>query len=129
MYFRQNCALMLTQATYIEYLLSTPTTYTCTHLADHLPDVNHDQVNRFLRTIQLPVNQLRELVLPLLNDSPDAFLLDDDSVQNKRYSRFIDVAKRQYSGAVHGMVTGIGLVNLVHSNRQDGDFLPLDYVA
>ena len=28
---------MMTQATYIEYLLSTPRNYTCTHLADHLP--------------------------------------------------------------------------------------------
>ena len=118
---------MLTQTAYIEYLLSTPTNYTCTHLAAHLPDVSHDQVNQFLRTSTLPVNQLRELVLPLLRDSPEAFLLVDDSVQDKRYSRFIDVAKRQYSGNAHGMVTGIGLVNLVHSSGQAGDFLPLDY--
>ena len=51
----------------------------------------------------------------------------DDSVQDKRYSRFIDVAKRQYSGNAHGMVTGIGLVNLVHNSGEAGDFLPLDY--
>ena len=118
---------MVTQTTYIEYLLSTPTNYTCTHLAAHLPEVSHDQVNRFLRISKLPVNQLRELVAPLLHDSPEAFLLVDDSVQDKRYSRFIDVAKRQYSGNAHGMVTGIGLVNLVHSSGEAGDFLPLDY--
>ena len=47
---------MLTQTTYIECLLSTPTNYTCTHLAAHLPDVSHDQVNQFLRTSTLPVN-------------------------------------------------------------------------
>ena len=47
---------MLTQTAYIEYLLITPTNYTCTHLAAHLPDVSHDQVNRFLRTITLPIN-------------------------------------------------------------------------
>ena len=41
-YFKQNHALMLTQTTYIEYLFSTPTNYTCTHLAAHLPDVSHD---------------------------------------------------------------------------------------
>ena len=98
---------MLTQATYIEYLLSTPRNYTCTHLADHLPSVSHDQVNRFLRNSSFSVNQLRALVLPLLNDSPGAFLFVDDSVQDKRYSRFIEVAKRQYSGAAHGLVTGI----------------------
>ena len=70
---------------------------------------------------------MRELILPLLRDSPEAFLLVDDSVQDKRYSRFINVAKRQYSGNAHGIVTGIGLVNLVHSSGEAGDFLPLDY--
>lgn len=118
---------MLTQTRYIEYLLSTPKNYTCTHLAAHLPDISHDQVNRFLRTSELPVSQLQQLVQPLLHDSPEAFLLVDDSVQDKRYSRFIELTKRQYSGNVHGMVRGIGLVNLVHSSGQAGDFLPLDY--
>ena len=118
---------MVTQATYIEYLLSTPRNYTCTHLAEHLPQVSHDQVNRFLRRNSFSPTQLRELVLPLLQDSPEAFLLVDDSVQDKRYSRLIEVAKRPYSGNEHGLVTGICLVNLVHSSGQAGDFLPLDY--
>ena len=64
---------------------------------------------------------------PLLHDSPEAFLLVDDSVQDKKYSRFLEVAKRPYSGNAHGLVTCIGLVNLVHSSGQAGDFLPLDY--
>ena len=126
-YFRQNRTLTLTQTTYIEYLLNKPTNYTCTHLAAQLREVSHDQVNRFLRMSTLPINQLRMLVLPLLRDSPETFLLMDDHVQDNRYSRFIDVAKRPCSGNAHGMVTGIGLVNLVHSNGEAGDFLPLDY--
>lgn len=40
---------MATQATYIEYLLKTSHNYTCTHLAQHLPQVSHDHINRFLR--------------------------------------------------------------------------------
>ena len=47
---------MLTQTAYIEYLLSMPTNYTCTHLVAHLPDASHDQVNRFLRNSRLPVS-------------------------------------------------------------------------
>ena len=118
---------MITQSKYLDYLLSTPKNYTCTHLAAHLPDVSHDKVNRFLRNNTFSSSQLTELVAPLLHDSPEAFLLVDDSVQDKRYSRFIEVAKRQYSGNVHGMVTGICLVNLVHSSGEAGDFLPLDF--
>ncbi|AWM31595.1 hypothetical protein DDQ68_01595 [Hymenobacter nivis] len=60
----------------------------------------------------------------MLHDSPEAFLLVDDSVQNKRYSHFIGLTKRQYSGNVHGMVRSVGLVNRVHSSRKAGDFLP-----
>ena len=37
------------------------------------------------------------------------------------------LAKRPYSGNAHGMVTGIGLVNLMHSSGEVGDFPPLDY--
>jgi hypothetical protein len=118
---------MLTQAKYIDYLLSTPRNYTCPHLAAHLPGVSPDEGTRFLRNSAFSANPLRALVLPLLHDSPEAFLLVDDSVQDKGYSRFIEVAKRQYSGAVHGPVTGIGLVNRVQSSGESGDFLPLDF--
>ena len=36
-------------------------------------------------------------------------------------------AKRQSSGNTHGLVTGIGLVNLGHGSGAAGDFRPLDY--
>ena len=60
-------------------------------------------------------------------DSADACLIVDDSVQDKRYSRFIELVKRQYSGAEHGLVRGIDVVNLVHSTGVSGEFYPIDY--
>jgi hypothetical protein len=64
-------------------------------------------------------------VKPLLKDSEEAYLLVDDSVQNKQYSQQIELVKKQYSGAEHGLVHGIAIVNLVHS---DGEvFYPIDY--
>ena len=74
---------MLSQTQYIEYLLSTPKNYTCTHLAAHLPTTAHDQVNRFLHNNILSVSQLSELGQPLLHDSPGAFLLVDDGCNSK----------------------------------------------
>jgi len=65
------------------------------------------------------------LVQPLLNNTPQAYLLVDDSVQDKRYSRKIELVKRQYSGNEHGLVKGIGVVNLVHSDGSD--YYPIDY--
>ena len=49
------CA-MITQAKYIDYLLSTPRNYTCTHLAAHLLGVSHDEANRFLRESTFSAN-------------------------------------------------------------------------
>ena len=118
---------MITKQQYVEYLISTVANYTGSHLAEHLDDVSHDVITDYLRTERLTARGLWELVQHLITDGPDAFLLVDDSVQDKRYSRFIELVKRQYSGAEHGLVRGIGIVNLVHSAGQDGDFWPIDY--
>ena len=84
-------------------------------------------MNRFLRNSSFLRNQLRNLISPLLQDLPTAFLFVDDSVQDKRYSRFIEGAKRQYPGAAHGSVTDICLVNPAHRSGPAGNFLPLDH--
>ncbi len=55
-----------------------------------------------------------------------SYLIVDDSVQNKEYSRVIQMVKRQYSGAEGGLVDGIGIVNLVHTDGQ-GHFTPIDF--
>ncbi len=78
---------MVTQATYIEHLLSTLRNYTCTHLAEHLPAVSHDQVNRFLRRSSLSPSQLQELVLPLL-DVAFAFTLTQQLVEATTRTRW-----------------------------------------
>jgi hypothetical protein len=118
---------MITKQQYVEYLISTVANYTGSHLAEHLDDVSHDVITDYLCTERLTARGLWELVAHLITDGPEAFLLVDDSVQDKRYSQFIELVKRQYSGAEHGLVRGIGIVNLVHSSGPDGDFWPIDY--
>jgi hypothetical protein len=83
------------------------------HLVEHLAEVSHDIVTDYLRSEHLTARSLWELVFGLIQDSPEAFMLVDDSVQDKRYSQFIELVKLQYSGAEHGLVRGIGVVNLV----------------
>ncbi len=79
-------------------------------------------VTDYLSNERHTAHGLWELVSGLIQDSPEAFLLIDDSVQDKRYSRFIELVKLQYSGAEHGLVRGIGIVNLVHSVGDKEDF-------
>lgn len=118
---------MITKQQYVEYLISTIANYTGSYLAKHLDDVSHDVITDYLRTERLTARGLWELVQSLLTNSPEAFLLVDDSVQDKRYSQFIELVKRQYRGAKHGLGRGIGIVNLVCSSSPDGDFWPMDY--
>jgi hypothetical protein len=118
---------MITKNQYIEYLLSTPINYTCSNLSEHLENVSHDTVTDFLNNSKFTPRDLWDLVKDRIDDSAEAFLLVDDSVQNKQYSQVIETVKLQYSGNEHGLVKGIGLVNLVHTNGCLGDFYPINY--
>lgn len=115
---------------YIQFLIATCNNYTCTNLSEHLagaPGFSHDAVSDFLGRTKLKAGALWKLVKPLIDDGPDSYLIFDDSVQNKQYSKKIELVKLQYSGAKHGLVPGICIVNLVHTNGVDGDFYPIDY--
>jgi hypothetical protein len=121
---------MFTQRQYVDYLIATNGNYTCTNLADHLDGaaaVSHDAVTDFLGRAKLTPRRLWAVVAPLIQDGPDSYLLVDDSVQSKEYSTKIDLVKLQYSGAEHGLVRGIGVINLVHTNGQEHGFYPIDY--
>jgi SRSO17 transposase len=117
---------MITRMKYVEYLISTPLNYTCSNLADHLENTSHDAVTDYLQRERLTANHLWEITEHLIDDSEESYLIIDDSVQNKQYSKSIELVKRQYSGATGGLVRGIGVVNLVHTNGQD-DFNPIDF--
>ncbi len=116
---------MVTKKQYIEYLLHTPINYTGTNLANHMEGVSHDAVSDYLAREKATARQIWELAKEVINDKAESYLIVDDSVQDKRYSRKIELVKNQYSGAEHGLVNGIGIVNLVHS---DGTmYAPIDY--
>lgn len=119
---------MITKLQYIEYLVSTPRNYTCTNLAEHLEGVSHDSVTDYLQKERLTARQVWEQASRLISDSPQAVLIVDDSVQDKRYSRRIELVRSQYSGLESGAVDGIGVVNLVHNaGVKAHDFFPIDY--
>lgn len=118
---------MISKKEYVEYLLSTPFNYTCSNMAEHKANLSHDVVSDFLRQERFTPADLWKIVQTHLEDSAAWVIIADESVQDKRYSQFIELVKKQYSGNEHGLVRGIGLVNFVHSSGNDGDFFPIDY--
>jgi hypothetical protein len=99
---------MITKKQYVEYLVSTPKNCTCTYLAEHLEDVSHDVVNDFLRQKRVMPREVWQRVKDRSEDSKDACLIVEDSVPDKRYSRFIDLVRAQSSGNEHRVVKGMG---------------------
>ena len=118
---------MITKQQYVEYLICTIGNYTSSHLAEHLDEVSHDVVTDYLSSEHLTARGIWELVFGQIQDSPEAFMLVGDSVQDKRYSQFIELVKLQYSGAEHGLIRGIGILNLEHRAGEQPDFYPIDY--
>ena len=117
---------MITKKQYVEYLVSTPKNCTCTYLAEHLENVSHDGVTAFLHDNRFMPREVWKLGKDRSQDCKGACVIGDDRVQDKRYSRFIDLVRAQYSGNEPRVVKGIGVVRLVHSGGQDEDFYPID---
>ena len=116
-----------TRQIYCQYLLSSQINYTGTNLADHTDGLDHNSVYRFLKGEKMTPSLVWEKVRPLLVQSEDGYLIFDDTVLDKSYSSRISGVRRQYSGNAHGVIKGIGVVNLVYYNPHTDQYWVLDY--
>jgi Transposase DDE domain len=117
---------LITKEQYIEFLISTPVNYTCTHLAEHLSGISHDSITDFLRSQRLTAESVWTCAKTWIDDNEESFLIADDSVQEKPHARAIELVYPHYSGNKHSVIRGIDIVNLVHSSG-DGAYFPVDY--
>jgi hypothetical protein len=117
-----------TKRQYIDYLIATTGNYTCTHLADHLDGeqaVSHDAISDYLAREHLTPRSLWETVHPLIADGPAAYLIVDDSVQDKRYARKIEQCqcRKARSQRNHLACCYLAWVSLQQHARQIGTTL------
>ena len=112
---------MITKEQYIEFLISTPINYTCTHLADHISGISHDSITDFLKSQRLTAESVWTQARNLIHNTEDSFLIVDDSVQEKPHARAIELVYPHYSGNKHAVIRGIDIVKLVHISGK-GDY-------
>jgi hypothetical protein len=112
---------------YCQYLLSAPGNYTLTYYAEHVAGLSHDKVNRLLKKIQLPPRTLWTEVEDELIASPNGYIVFDDTVLDKRYAQNIDGVRSQYSGNVHSIIRGIGIVTCIYVNPDLDEFWAIDW--
>ena len=116
-----------TRQLYCQYLISSQINYTCTNLAEHFENLDHNSIYRYLKTEKLTPRLLWEKVKDQVIFSPNGAIIFDDTVLDKSHSFAIEGVRRQYSGNEHAVIKGIGLVNCVYYNPEIDRFWVLDY--
>ncbi len=119
--------MRFTKLNYCQYLLSSQINYTLTNLADHLEQISHDKINRYLKNEKLTPRLLWDNVKNLIVVDEDAYIVFDDTVLDKRFSEEIEIVRRQYSGNEHDVVRGIGIVSCIYVNPKTLQFWVIDY--
>ncbi len=110
-----------------QYLLNSHTNYTITNLANHLENVSHDTINRYLKIEIFDSQDLWKNVKKEILTDIEGYLIFDDTVLKKEHSSKIELVRRQYSGNEHKVVSGIGVVNCIYFNPKLEKFWLIDY--
>ena len=116
-----------TRLDYCQFLLTMPVNYTITHFADHCERFSHDQINRYLAGDRLPPRYVWESVKPHLKQTPNGYIIFDDTVLDKRHAKKIALAKDQYNGSAHTTINGIGVVTCVYVNPELDPYWIIDF--
>lgn len=116
-----------TRLDYCQYLLTTNVNYTLTHYADHSEQFSHDQINRYLAGDRLPPRLVWESVQPHLVQSPEGYIIFDDTAIDKRHAKEIELAQKQYSGNAHATINCISVVTCVYVNPELDRYWIIDF--
>ena len=116
-----------TRLDYCQYLLVSPINHTLTNFADHVDDMSHDAINRFLRDEKMTPHLVWDNVRDLIAAVPAGCVVFDDTIIDKDFSHKIELVRRQYSGNAHGIIKGIGVVTCVYVNPDTQEHWVIDY--
>jgi hypothetical protein len=116
-----------TRLDYCQYLLVSQINYTLTNFAEHTEKFSHDAVNRYLAGDQITPRLVWENVRGQVIQTPEGFIVFDDTVIDKDSSHEIELVRSQYSGNEHGIIKGVGVVTCVYVNPILDWFWIIDY--
>ena len=117
----------VTRLDYCQFLLVSQTNYTLTYFAEHSAGFSHDAVKRYLEQDKLTARLVWENVRGQVVSSEQGYLAFDDTVLDHDSSFKIDLVRRQYSGNVHEVIKGSGVVTCVYIKPDTDQFWIIDY--
>jgi hypothetical protein len=112
---------------YCQFLIGSQINYTQTYLAEHNETYSHDSMNGFLRLDKLTPRTLWENVCKDVIVSERGYVVFDDVVLDKRYSREARLVRKQWSGNEKRVIYGIGVVTCVYVNPELDRFWVIDF--
>lgn len=116
----------ISRVDYSQFLFGSQTNYSLTYFADHLEDVSHDSINRYLQGEHLRPSLVWEHIKDSVEQASEGMLIFDDTVLDKSGSSKIECSQKQYSGQSGHVVMGIGVVNCVYVHPS-GKWWVIDY--
>ena len=117
----------VTRLDYCQYLLVSQINYTLTNFADHSEQFSHDAINRYLSQERLTPRLVWDNVEGQVRQTPNGYIVFDDTVLDKNHSFAIELVRRQYSGNAKRVIKGIGVVTCIYVNPEVDQFWLIDY--
>ena len=113
---------------YCKFLEVTSSRYSALSLSEVAPEemsLSHDSISRWLSSAKVQPKDLWEVSRKEIENRA-GILVFDDVVIDKSRSQKMKLVNWQYSGAEHGIVKGIGIVNALWQISKD-EYTPVDY--
>lgn len=89
--------------------------------------ISHDSVSRWLNEKCFRPRELWQISGNHINRLEKCLLIGDDTVLAKPRSKRVELVNYQYSGNVHDVIAGIGLINLLWHGLSSEESVPVDY--
>ena len=112
---------------YCSFLKVTSQRYSSLALSEVSPfELSHDSISRWLEEAKCQPKDIWNEVKECVLNSSSGIIVADETVLNKNRSNKIELVRWQYSGTVHDILRGIGMLNFlwVSDNK---DVCPIDF--
>ena len=117
-----------TKELYRAFLQASSVRYSGLALSEVSPTpISHDSISRWLNDKSFRPSGIWEISKQHIDKEAACLLICDDTVLSKTRSREIELVSHQYSGNVHDVILGIGLVNLLWYGLEQEESIPIDY--
>lgn len=111
---------------YCQFLLGAQNNFTMTAMAELLPDLTHDTINRWATEVKLTPKILWKYTESLMNkNKDDGYIVVDDTIIEKDRGKEIALTSTQFSSSDKRYVNGINLTSLIWNNGES--CIPFDY--